>query len=347
MNSVLVLAAIVGVVLLVAVLLLKKRTAAKKAAQVEAVDQAETAVQARVAVPAPPGGISPAERDEAGAGEAVAPSVEVAAGAQPAETIVPVVEPVAGAAAAIPAAAREDEPVITGPIAVVPSSEKATSTGFTEAPVVPEGTDSFPTAQEEVAEPLLVAQPEVCKEEEPVLVMEAAAPDSESVAVTPPAPEVVVVGVPEEPGESVPAVGALPRISLTLEAYSARLNLLEEKQRALLVQAMQRRDDKQRDQLQRELVLMNDKLALLADSYAAEMACYQQILGVLEQLQGDGDGVECAAATEALQKGEPQAAETLFARLSEQQNPFFAAQAAFHSGQLAECRVDLQNALHL
>ena len=221
---------------------------------------------------------------------------------------------------------------------------------------MPEGSEILPLEQDDVFEQLIVAQHEEVTEEEPDPFIEAAVtpvgigapeaqvPCSEPVEVPPAVPLVEEV-VLEETVESVPEVGALLQVTLPIEAYSAWLNLLEEKQRSLLAQAMQRRDDKQRDQLQRELVLMNDKLALLADSYAAEMVCYQQILEVLERLQGDGDGVERAAAIEALRKGEPQPAETFFTRLSEQQNPF-AAQAAFCSGQLAECRVDLQNALN-
>jgi tetratricopeptide (TPR) repeat protein len=347
MNSVLVvLAAIVMVVLLVAVLLLKKRTAAKKAVQADAVEPPEIAVQARDAVLA---AASPAERDAVV--EAVAPPAEEVSGVRPPESTVPGAASV-GLETAIPSAAREDESVL----AESASSENETAKGFAETAVVPEGREPLPFEQDEVAEQLIAAQPEETKEEEAVPVMEAITP----VAVVVPeadaaAAEPAVVPqplgaadarvFPEEAVDSAPEVGALPKVSLPIETYSARLNLLEEQQRALLAQAMQQRDDKLRDQLQRELVLMNDKLALLADSYDAEMGCYQQILEALERLQGEGDGVERAAAMEALEKGEPQAAETFFARLSEQQNPF-AAQAAFHSGQLAECRVDLQNALH-
>ena len=342
MRSVLVLAALVVVALLLAVFLLKKRTASKKAAQVKAIDQAETAGQARETALAPPE-ISPAERDTAVAKEGafvVAQPAEEASGAQRSETAVSVIEPVALAAAEFPSVASEDEPVLVEPVAVEAFSGKETSAELEETSVLPpEGTESLPLEQEEFFEQLIVPQPEETSEGEPVSVMEAEAPGSEPVVEPQPIPV-------EETIDSVPEVGALPQVCLTIEAYSARLNLLEEKQRALLTQAMQRRDDKQRDLLQRELVLMNDKLALLADSYAAEMACYQQILAALERLQGDDDGVELAAAQQALREGEPQAAEALFARLSEQPHPS-AAQAAFHSGQLAECRVDLEKALHL
>lgn len=136
----------------------------------------------------------------------------------------------------------------------------------------------------------------------------------------------------------------LPGVRLTLEAYSTRLNSLEERQRDLLSRAIQGRDVTLRDRLQRELVIMNDKLALLADSYEEDLACYQEVLAALGQL---GDGIEQAElkmAAEELQAGEPQAAEDLLARLSKQPHPA-AARAAYHSGQLAECRVDLQKAL--
>jgi tetratricopeptide (TPR) repeat protein len=136
------------------------------------------------------------------------------------------------------------------------------------------------------------------------------------------------------------------QVRLTLDVYSARLNELEEKQRGVLAGAIDRRDEKERDRLQRELVIMNDKLALVADSYTAEMLCYQQVLDALGQVQGGVDEAGLATAKQSLRAGDPTAAEQFLAQLSEQQHPF-AARAAFHSGQLAECRVDLQKALDL
>jgi tetratricopeptide (TPR) repeat protein len=125
------------------------------------------------------------------------------------------------------------------------------------------------------------------------------------------------------------------------------MNALEERQRSLLTQAIGRRDDAQRDRLQRELVIMNDKLALLADSYAEEVACCQQVLETLEQLRGEvEEQTDLERAINQLQNGETQAAEDFLAGLSEQPR-LFAAQAAYGGGLLAECRVDLQKALAL
>jgi len=147
---------------------------------------------------------------------------------------------------------------------------------------------------------------------------------------------------------SVAAESVLPVVRLTLETYSDRLQGLEERQRALLAQAIAAgRDDGLRDRLQRELVIMNDKLALIADSYVEEVACYQQVLETLEQLRGETDEQSAlVTAIDRLRNGETEAAETFLAELSGQPHPF-AARAAFCSGRLAESRVDLQQALAL
>ena len=162
------------------------------------------------------------------------------------------------------------------------------------------------------------------------------APATESMPPSRPAPT---------PVETAEAVAESLQIALTMEAYSVRLNRLEERQRAALAQAMLRRDDRQRDRLQRELVLMNDKLALLADSYADELACYRQVLTTLEAVRAE-DQTGLAEAKARLRQGDAEAAERLLADLSAGSHPL-AAQAALDSGQLAECRVDLQQALAL
>jgi tetratricopeptide (TPR) repeat protein len=131
--------------------------------------------------------------------------------------------------------------------------------------------------------------------------------------------------------------------AFTQEAYLARLNDLEEKQRAALARAMGQEDDKQRDRMQRELVIMNDKLALLDDSYAEEVACYQEVLQTMAQL--DGHRLLWTGGCHGyLAGGGSEKAEEFLAWLSEQEHPL-GARAGFHSGQLAECRVDLQTAL--
>lgn len=134
-------------------------------------------------------------------------------------------------------------------------------------------------------------------------------------------------------------------IHLTLEVYSERLYALEERQRSLLTDAIARQDEALRDRLQRELVVMNEKIALLADSYTEEISCYQQVLQIMTQLQQEGNGsAELDEAVEHLYTGDPEKAEAVLSVLSKKMQPF-AARAAYGCGRLAECRVDLQLAL--
>ena len=199
-----------------------------------------------------------------------------------------------------------------------------------------EAVEFISVAEEE--EPLAVAQPEPEAEDAPLAKHPLEPEQSESLES--------LLDVSDLLAEPTPAEADLRLVRLTLEDYATRLNQLEEQQRAALSQAVARRDDKLRDQLQRELVIMNDRLALLADSYVEEMACYQQVSDALTQVRAEVGGSDMDAALEQLQHGEPQAAEKLLAGLSEQAHPF-AAQAAYLSGQLAECRVDLQQAMAL
>lgn len=151
--------------------------------------------------------------------------------------------------------------------------------------------------------------------------------------VAPPTPPVAVVAAETE----------APVVVLTLEAYQARMNDLEERQREQLAHALQRGDGKERDRLQRELVIMNSRLALVEDSFIEEQACLQEVLATLEQLHGGSDEAGSAEAMEQLRSGMTRPAEDLLARFSERRHPL-ATRAAFDSGRLAICRVDLQQA---
>ncbi|MCL1979628.1 MAG: tetratricopeptide repeat protein [Proteobacteria bacterium] len=168
--------------------------------------------------------------------------------------------------------------------------------------------------------------------------------------------EILTFNLSEEPEEksvvgvvacASPAAAApdVPTIRLTLEAYASRMNSMEDRHRTLLAQAIADQDDGQRDRLQRELVIMNDKLALITDSYAAEVACYQQVLNILEQLrQGSGPQPVLDGAIAGLGDGNAGPAEACLAEW-DGQPPAMADKIAFSRGQLAECRVDLQQAL--
>jgi len=339
-----VLAAIVVVVLLIAVLLWKKRTSLNKTSQIEADDRAETAAGPVEPTPLEYAPLQPDSSRESGE-----PAAAVAAIAAE-ESVAPLDAEVISAAEPVgfdleeppPLATIEEDLLFVEPEEAVTEFPDEVSEKIEQVSGALEGTEPVPLGSEEI--------PAQGDEEEAVPVI-AAAPSAVAVKAEESASATEAVAAeelvsPETPAAAVAMAAVPPTVALTMDAYSMRLNSLEEQQRALLAQAIGRRDDKQRDQLQRELVLMNDKLALLADSYADELQCYQQVLEALTDFQGEADAAELASAKERLQEGEPQAAEVFLAGLSERSHPF-AARAAFYSGQLAFCRVDLQKALGL
>jgi len=351
MNSFL-LAAIVMIALLAAVLLLKKRASYRKTPPTEAEEPAEATAPESV----PPPAKEPLSEPVTAVPEApkVLPRTEEVHVSLRGETVA-ATETATAIAEKSTAIVLEKAPKIAALEEVVRPFVKKPDAGLAEAPVTSE--ECKLAASEELPSAQLVGQPEEISEEEVLPVTETTVvpvgivePEEKAAIHEPlsePQPalvEVVKITPLEKTGEPETAVGADQQVQLTLEAYSIRLNLLEERQRALLTQAMQHRDEKKRDQLQRELVIMNDKLALVADSFTAEISCYQGILEALEQVQSGVDDDGLAAAKDNLRKGDPQAAEIFFARLSEQPHPL-AARAAFFSGRLAECRVDLQPAL--
>ena len=150
-------------------------------------------------------------------------------------------------------------------------------------------------------------------------------------------PELLTV---EKPAEKA----TLSLVRLSMEEYAERLNRLEEQQRTDLAEAIERLDDQRRDQLQRELVVMNDRLALLADHYVEEMAGLQQVMDTLVRLQTSEPSIALSEAITELQTGKTEAAVKFLEGLSMQEHPL-AVHAAFLSGQLAESRVDLQKAM--
>ncbi len=195
--------------------------------------------------------------------------------------------------------------------------------------------DALETAEIVEEEPA-VAEPTA--EAEPQVALEPAVADQ-------PVAEAGEDGVADLMAAPPPAETVLPVVRLTLEDYSERLNGLEEGQRSLLNEAIARQDDGLRDRLQRELVIMNNKLAQIADSYVEEVACLQQVLDLLEQMRGElaaKPGLE--AAIDGLRAGDPKAAEEFLTGCSQERHAF-TGPAAFACGRLAESRVDLHKAL--
>ncbi|HHD63515.1 MAG TPA: hypothetical protein ENK96_03940, partial [Desulfobulbaceae bacterium] len=146
--------------------------------------------------------------------------------------------------------------------------------------------------------------------------------------------EVVAAAIDEE--ASIP--------TLTIEIYETRLRQKEKQQQKALAAAISEQDDIRRDHLQIELVAITDKLALLSDSYNEDIQWRKEALAALEQFREEVDPSEYVQARESLLSGETETAEQVFSTLIEKNGPF-AAQAAFHSGRLAEGRVDLYLAM--
>jgi tetratricopeptide (TPR) repeat protein len=195
------------------------------------------------------------------------------------------------------------------------------------------------TEPEPEAIPEIPSEPEVAEEVEEV---EEVAPQPASESRVDRAEE--TIAIPDLVPPAKPAEAALLLVRLSMEEYAEQLNALEEQQRLSLAEAIAQNDDQRRDQLQRELVIMNDRLALLADQYVEEMACYQQVLDTLARLQTDEPTPALSQAIAELQTGKTGAAASFLDKLSGQDHPL-AVQAAFMRGQLAECRVDLQTAM--
>ena len=332
-----VLAALVVAALIVVVLILKKRASQTKSAESEIDEQPAVLLPHTEEAPTEAAAESSAVQEEVTAAAATdetgapEPAIElepvteevaeiVAEAEEPAAPLAP---PVAIAAEAlelddlalesVPVEPNEDLTVVEPePVAVETSAEAETTAS--------EESSSASAAIEPVLAPPAVAEepvgevdkqeasPEV-EEPHPAKTNEEEVSVSEPLAAVRPEPMAEVTGIADRIAGPAPGATVLPVVRLTLDAYCARLNALEERQRSMLTQAIGSRDDHLRDRLQRELVIMNDKLALVADSYVEEVACYQQVLEALEQVRGAvGEGESLQAAIEQLQAGEAAAA---------------------------------------
>lgn len=305
-----VLAAVIIVVLFAVLLVLKIRASRKKSAEIAPVEQAETDT---LHPPEPDAEAAPAPTaDEPAIGTDGVDLDEAAVLAEQEEDLVPDEPEQPATLSGEDGGVIETDPVAVGAAEHVLFEPAARGVDEDVSPVEAAGEGESPPPEERELSAPIVAETD--------------GPVDSGVAA-----------------ELVEAEAGSQVVHLTREAYLARLNSLEEKQRAALARTSGQEDDKHRDRMQRELVIMNDKLALLDDSYSGEVACYQEVLQTLAQLDGTSfSGAEEAIA--ALQEGEPEKAEEFLTWLSEQEHPL-AAQAGFHSGQLAECRVDLQTAL--
>jgi tetratricopeptide (TPR) repeat protein len=371
MNSS-VLAALVIAALIVIALILKKSASQKKSAESRIDQQPAVLLPQAEEAPAEAAAESSVVQEEvtaaAATGETVAPepAIEPAPVAEEVAEIVaeteepaaPTAPPVTIAADAlelddlalepVPVVSNEDLAVVEPETVAVDTSANAETTAIEESSPAIEPVLAPPVVDEELVGEVdeQDTAPEV-EEPLPAKADEDEVPVAEPLAAIRPQPKEEVTGIADRMAGSAPGAPVLPVVRLTLDAYCARLNELEERQRSMLMQAIDRRDDHLRDRLQRELVIMNDKLALLADSYVEEVASYQQVLEILEQVRATvGEEEVLQEAIEQLQAGEAAAAEEFLANLGEQPYPL-AGRVAYGRALLAESRVDLQGALEL
>ncbi|MGD9948385.1 MAG: tetratricopeptide repeat protein [Desulfobulbus sp.] len=206
--------------------------------------------------------------------------------------------------------------------------------------------DSTETVTEDEQQPLAVEEEPEVQEDAPIPVaaIEGTEPAGSSATKSSDEPTYESVVIPDLAPSEKPVETNLLLVRLSMEEYADRLNRLEEQQRAALAEAIELHDDQRRDRLQRELVVMNDRLALLADHYVEEMASCQQALDTLTRLEAEEPSLALAEAISELQSGKTESAAAFLEKLSGQSHPL-AAQAAFLCGQLAESRVDLQKAM--
>jgi hypothetical protein len=142
-------------------------------------------------------------------------------------------------------------------------------------------------------------------------------------------------------------ISSKPDISFTLDTYASRLNKLEEMKRVLLFQAIAEQNAELCDKLQRELVVLTDRTALLVDSYTEETARFRQALHILTQLcEESGEQPALAEAIAALCQGHIEPAEAFLDTWIKHAHST-PGKIAFCRGLLAECQANLYQALTL
>ncbi|MEA2114924.1 MAG: tetratricopeptide repeat protein [Thermodesulfobacteriota bacterium] len=235
------------------------------------------------------------------------------------------------------AAEVETEETAPPPDEVV--EETAEAVTETEVIIEPEAVPEPELAEEVEPEPVTEPEVEPVSEiEEPSIeegVEETA--EAEKEEVTPPPEEAVEEVAVEEAAEK-------PVAALSLASYEQRLLALKDKQLTALTGAIENNEESRREQLQGELVAITEGLSFLDQGYAQEMSCRNEALAALEQMQPDLDTADFEQAFESVSNGDTGEAEQLFDSFAGQNGPL-SALAAFQSGRLAECRMDLNRAM--
>ena len=227
---------------------------------------------------------------------------------------------------------------------IAPPSEEVveeTAEAVTETEIIiePEVVSEPEIAEEAEPEPVTELEPEPVSEiEEPTVeegVEEAAPAEKEEAAE--PLEEAVEEVVVEEAEEKLVA-------ALSLESYEQRLLTLKDKKLTALTEAIENNEESRRERLQVELVAITEALTFLEQGYAQEMSCRNGALAALEQMQPELVTADYEQACESVANSDTEEAEQIFDSFADQDGPL-SALAAFQSGRLAECRMDLSRAM--
>ncbi len=314
-------AAVVILVILIVVLILKKKATAKKEAVNEVAEEiTELAVEDLVEVEE----VSASEEVEQDADQSIQEVATKTAPPQPEET-------------AEDELAIEPEPEEEEPLVIVAEQEQE------------------PEPEEE--EPLVIAaEQEQETEPEPELELQAETepePELELQAEPEPEPELAVQVEPEqEPelqletasGEDTAEQEQAGGVTITLESYEQRLLTLREQQLAALARAIENNEESKREKLQLMVVTITEALTFFKQSYEQEIACRNEVLAAMETMEPEIDGTDFARACEDIRSQSTEGAEKILDTLAQQKTANSAA-AMFHSGRLAECRMDFHRAM--
>ncbi|WP_456385073.1 tetratricopeptide repeat protein [Desulfolithobacter sp.] len=217
-------------------------------------------------------------------------------------------------------------------------SSGARTTEKKESPVPPP-TQEQPVVTEEQEEEVENVEIEPVAEEK---VPEAETPAEEDSAREKASVEPGVTELTEQTAPPEEPQGEPPAITLSPGLYEQRLMDYREQRLHRLTRAMEEENEAQREQLQAELVVITESLNFLEISYEHELACRKQVLEALGQM--DLSSREYEEARKSIEEGDTAVAGQILDDVAAR-NPSRAAQAAYLSGRLAECLVDLNKAM--
>ncbi len=132
-------------------------------------------------------------------------------------------------------------------------------------------------------------------------------------------------------------------VTVTLASFEQRLVNLREKRSAALAVAIEKNDEKKREQLQIVVAHITAALTFPQPNYKKEIGRRTQALAALEQIRPEIDDAGYEQARASICGSGTAAAEQVFDGIAVKGVPL-SALAAYHSGRLAECRMDFVRA---